>query len=33
VLDSEAIQEIKKLFPEAKVFLWFHDAQVWNGVS
>ncbi len=33
VLDTEDLPKIKKLFPEAKVFLWFHDAQVWNGVS
>lgn len=33
VLDTEDLPRIKSLFPNAKVFLWFHDAQVWNGVS
>ena len=33
VLDTDDLPKVKNIFPEAKVFLWFHDAQVWNGVS
>lgn len=33
LLDTDELPRIKKLFPDAKVFLWFHDTQVWEGVS
>ncbi len=33
LLDTDDLPKIKTLFPDAKVFLWFHDAQVWDGVS
>ena len=33
LLDREDLAKVKEEFPQATCFLWFHDAQVWNGVS
>ena len=33
LLETDDLEKVKKQFPDARTFLWFHDAQVWDGVS
>ena len=33
LLDTDQIEAVKAKFPDSPVFLWFHDARVWDGVA
>ncbi len=33
LLETDDLEKVKLQFPDARSFLWFHDAQVWDGVS
>ena len=33
LLETDDLEKVKKQFPGSLTFLWFHDAQVWDGVS
>lgn len=33
VLDREDIDAVRAEVPGAQVFLWFHDVQIWEGIS
>ncbi len=33
VLDREDIEAVRAEMPGAQVFLWFHDVQIWEGIS
>lgn len=33
LLDTDQIEAVKAKFPDSLVFLWFHDARVWDGVT
>jgi hypothetical protein len=33
VLDREDIEAVRAEMPGAQVFPWFHDVQIWEGIS